>query len=145
MSGDASDLITLRKNQHMFKADSIQNSAFPTKNSSSNYTQYLKMNTITHSCSLSNNCYSNPCYINGTYLGVCGKSCSDFDIYGPAPIKYFNIPYDISLNICNTYDLPINSTNMQFPDNFVKAPMFCTPLRQTPPATKMKTNFILKH
>jgi len=143
MSGDASDLTRLRRNQNIFKAQSIENSAFPTENSSSNYTQYLKMNAITTSCHSLNNCYAKPCYVNGTYLGACGLDCAEYDIYGRAPITYFNIPYHRTLNTCNTYNLPINNDNIQFPDNFAKAPMFSPPLRQSAPAIKMKMNSII--
>lgn len=143
MSGDASDLTRLRRNQHIFKAQSIQNSAFPTENNSSNYTQYLKMNTITTSCHSSNNCYAKPCYVNGNYLGACGLDCEEYDIYGRAPITYFNIPYHSTSNTCNTYTLPIVDSQIQFPHNYVKAPMFTPALRQNGPAIKMKMNSII--
>lgn len=144
MSGDASDLTRLRRNQIIFKAKSELNSTLPPDNSSSNYTQYLKMHAITTSCHALNNCYAKPCYVNGTYLGACGLDCEDYDLHGRAPIKYFDIPIDASLNICNTYSLPIQtSINSRFPDNFVRAPMFTLPLRQISPAIKMKMNSII--
>ena len=134
MSGDASDVTKLRKIQNTLNI-------FPLKDSGS-YTQYIKMHAITTSCSVLNNCYASPCYVNGCYVGTFDLSCNSYDIYGPAPIKYFSIPIDVSLANCVQYNKPVtdNSLNMGYLD--YKCPMFQTPRMQIRPPAKMQINTI---